>query len=100
MEIDPDDPKGRKLRRKGDHSFVVPAELVVVAAGQGKLTDLLSGIPGVTLDRGRIVVDDDGRTSNPKVYAGGDVANGGKEVVNAVAEGKRAARAIHEALSR
>jgi dihydropyrimidine dehydrogenase (NAD+) subunit PreT len=28
------------------------------------------------------------------VYAGGDCANGGKEVVNATAEGKRAALAI------
>ncbi|MCP4868052.1 MAG: NAD(P)-dependent oxidoreductase [Proteobacteria bacterium] len=99
MEIDPDDPKGRKLRRKGDHSFVVPAELVVVAAGQGKLSGLLEGMPGVDLDWGRIVVDDDGRTSNPKIFAGGDVANGGKEVVNAAAEGKRAAQAIHAALS-
>jgi len=100
MEIDAADPTGRKLRRKGEHSFVVPAELVIVAAGQGKLNALLESLPGVDLDWGRIVVDDDGRTSNPKVFAGGDVANGGKEVVNAAAEGKRAARAIHAALSR
>ena len=31
----------------------------------------------------------------PKIFAGGDCANGGREVVNAVAEGKRAARGIH-----
>ncbi len=98
MGIDPSDPKGRKLVRKGDHSWVVPAELVVVAAGQGKLTSLLQGIPGVELEWGRLVVDEDGCTANPKVFAGGDVANGGKEVVNAAAEGKRAAHAIHVAL--
>ena len=99
LEPDPSDPSGRGLRRRGEHTFEVPAELVVVAAGQHKLQALLEGIPGVELNRGRLVVDDDGRTANPKVYAGGDVANGGKEVVNAAAEGKRAALAIHAALS-
>jgi dihydropyrimidine dehydrogenase (NAD+) subunit PreT len=39
-----------------------------------------------------------GRTSNPKYYAGGDCVNGGREVVDAVADGKRAAIAILEAL--
>ena len=40
-----------------------------------------------------IVVDrPTGRTSNPKYYAGGDCVNGGREVVDAVADGKRAAR--------
>lgn len=32
----------------------------------------------------------------PRVFAGGDCANGGREVVNAVGEGKKAARGIHE----
>jgi glutamate synthase (NADPH/NADH) small chain len=40
-------------------------------------------------------VDGAGRTSLPWLYAGGDCVNGGREVVNAVAEGKAAARAIH-----
>jgi glutamate synthase (NADPH/NADH) small chain len=39
-----------------------------------------------------------GRTSNPKYYAGGDCVNGGREVVDAVADGKRAAVAMLEAL--
>ena len=37
-------------------------------------------------------------TSLPKVSVGGDAASGGSEVVNAVAEGKKAARGIHAAL--
>jgi glutamate synthase (NADPH/NADH) small chain len=36
-----------------------------------------------------------GRTSNPRYWAGGDLANGGAEVVNAAAEGKRTAHSIH-----
>ena len=39
---------------------------------------------------------DTGQTSLRKVYAGGDCANGGREVVNAVGEGKKAARGIHQ----
>ena len=51
------------------------------------------------LARGRIVADPvTGRTGNPRVFAGGDARNGGKEVVNAVAEGKAAAQAIHRSL--
>jgi dihydropyrimidine dehydrogenase (NAD+) subunit PreT len=38
------------------------------------------------------------QTSNPRYFTGGDAANGGKEVVNAVAEGKRAARGIDRLL--
>jgi glutamate synthase (NADPH/NADH) small chain len=76
----------------------VPAQLVLLAIGQSKLGDALAGL-GIRSDNGRLVVDADGATSRPGWYAGGDAANGGKEVVNAVAEGKRAAAAIHAFLS-
>lgn len=79
--------------------FTIPAQLVLVATGQARIGQLLAGLPGVTLDKGRVVADDAGRTGHPKVFVGGDCANGGKEVVNAAAEGKAAARAIHAALS-
>ena len=43
------------------------------------------------LERGRIVIDRaTGQTTNPKYFAGGDCVNGGREVVDAVADGKRA----------
>ena len=47
-----------------------------------------------------IGIDASGRTSRPHVYAGGDAVNGGASVVQAVAEGRRAARAIEEDLCR
>jgi glutamate synthase (NADPH/NADH) small chain len=76
----------------------VPADLVLLAIGQGRLGELVAGLDGVQLQDGRLVVDADGATGNPRVFAGGDCANGGMEVVNAVAEGKRAALAIDRAL--
>ena len=35
-------------------------------------------------------------SSKANVFVGGDCANGGKEIVNAAAEGKTAARRIHD----
>jgi glutamate synthase (NADPH/NADH) small chain len=69
--------------------------LVLAATGQAKLTSLLEKTPGLRFEGGRLAVDPKtGRTGNAKIYAGGDLANGGMEVVNAVAEGKRAAMSI------
>jgi glutamate synthase (NADPH/NADH) small chain len=79
--------------------FTVPAQLVLVATGQARLGRMLAEVPGVEVDRGRVRADAQGRTGHGKVFVGGDCANGGKEVVNAAAEGKKAARAIHAALT-
>lgn len=79
--------------------FTLDADLVLVAIGQSKLTELLSGLDGVQLDRGKIVTDAHGRTGRKGYFAGGDGRNGGKEVVNATAEGKAAALAIHAYLT-
>jgi glutamate synthase (NADPH/NADH) small chain len=55
---------------------------------------------GLTITGGKIEVDADGRTSLPKVWAGGDCATGGDDLtVTAVAEGRDAAESIHRALS-
>jgi dihydropyrimidine dehydrogenase (NAD+) subunit PreT len=68
----------------------VPVDLVVLAIGQGTHTEFLDD-GKVELERGRIVVNRvTGQTSNPKYFAGGDCTNGGREVVDAVADGKRA----------
>jgi len=70
----------------------------VKALGQKKL-EFLSQVPGLELDRGKLIVNRETmQTSNPKYFAGGDCVNGGAEVVDAVAHGKRAARGIHLAL--
>jgi len=67
-----------------------------------KRVAFLRDLPDVsTDDRGRLVVDPrTGQTGNPRIFAGGDCVNGGKEAVNAVAEGKAAARGVHAYLTR
>jgi dihydropyrimidine dehydrogenase (NAD+) subunit PreT len=75
--------------------FQIPCDMAITAVGQSKAVDWLSrNFPGLELDRGRVKVDTEGRTSVRGLYAGGDCVNGGKEVVNAVADGKAAARAL------
>jgi len=74
------------------------ADLVLLAIGQARLDALVAGLPGVETAGGRIVTDAAGRTGHPRVFAGGDCRNGGREVVNAVAEGRDAAVAMHELL--
>ena len=78
---------------------VLPCDRVIKAVGQTKRVELLKQVPGIKLDgAGRVVIDEEGRTGNPKVFAGGDCVNGGKEIVNAAADGKRAALAISNLL--
>jgi len=75
--------------------FVIPADMVVRALGQQPVLRFLESVPEVTLSGGRVIVDPEtGQTGNPKYFAGGDCVNGGREVVDAVAEGMRAARGI------
>ena len=74
---------------------VLAADRVYLAIGQSKLGALVSGLDGVELSWGRVVVGEGQATGRPGVYAGGDCANGGKEVVNGVAEGRDAAEAMH-----
>lgn len=78
--------------------FTLPVDLIVLAIGQATHTEFLSD-GKVKLERGRIVIDRaTGQTSNPKYFAGGDCTNGGREVVDAVADGKRAGIGIAAAL--
>lgn len=75
--------------------FTIECDVVIPAIGQSPLMDLLSRAHGVKIDRGRVVIDRaTGQTTNPKYFAGGDCVNGGREVVDAVADGKRAALGI------
>ena len=72
--------------------------MVIKAVGQQKQGGWISRLfPELELSRNGTVVRDSqtGGTNLPHVFTGGDCANGGREVVNAVGEGKKAARGIH-----
>lgn len=80
--------------------FEIKCDMVIKAVGQQKMRGFFESVAGVkTDDKGRVVVDGQMQTSNPKVFAGGDCANGGKEAVDASQMGKLAAQGIHRALT-
>lgn len=88
-----------KLQIIAGSEFTETCDMVIKGTGQTKYTHFLQLI-NINLDKtGTIIVNDDGQTSNPKYFAGGDAANGGKEVVNAAEEGKIAAQGIQRYLS-
>jgi glutamate synthase (NADPH/NADH) small chain len=78
--------------------FIEPADMVLKAVGQSKQSAWLTqNFPALRIDQRGVVERDPatGQTSAAHLFTGGDCANGGKEVVNAVGEGKKAARGIH-----
>jgi glutamate synthase (NADPH/NADH) small chain len=84
-----------KLEMVPGSESTIACDLVVPAIGQSPLTQLLQELRGVEVRDGRIVADRvTGQTGNSRYFAGGDCVNGGREVVDAVAGGKRAALAM------
>ncbi len=96
----PKDPRGRSsFQPVPGTEFQLDVSMVVKALGQKRNVEFLRKIPDLELNNGCIVVDlETMRTTNPRYFAGGDCVNGGGEVVDAVAHGKKAALGIHQAL--
>ena len=87
------------LEEISDSEFRINCDMVIPAIGQSSLLEFLKLFRGIQLDEGRVHVNRaTGQTSNPRYFAGGDCVNGGREVVDAVADGKRAALGIAQAL--
>ena len=75
--------------------FVIPCEVVVVAVGTRANPLLTATCPDLKLNRwGNILVDDNGMTNLPGVFAGGDIVRGAATVILAMGDGKRSAKAI------
>lgn len=73
--------------------LTLSADTIVFATGQ-KAEDM-AAVAGVkVIDKGTIAADDAGATDVEKIFAAGDIVNGGKTVVEAVAAGKVAAASM------
>jgi glutamate synthase (NADPH/NADH) small chain len=98
--LGPPDASGRRSPKTIEGSeFRLDVDMVVKALGQKRKTDFFSSIAGLTLNKGCVQVDAETmQTTSAKYFAGGDCVNGGGEVVDAVAHGKKAAAGIHKVL--
>lgn len=96
MRLGAPDVSGRRRPEPVPNSeFQIPVDMVIKAIGQQSNEGFLSQVSGLKFEAARVVVHPEMmQTSNPKYFAGGDCVNGGKEVVNAAADGKRAAHGI------
>jgi len=94
---EPDERGKRAPETIPNSTFTIDVDMVVRAVGQKQVTEFLRGVKGIEVRRnGTVQVDAAHRTGNPKYFAGGDCVNGGREVVDAVAEGMAAAKGIDE----
>ncbi len=94
------DENGRFNPAFSDEEKVIPCDSVVLAIGQQADLSFLGGDEGVQVTpRGILKIDENLMTTAPGVFAGGDVAFGPRVLVEAVANGHRAARSIHVYLS-
>ena len=77
---------------------VLPADTIILAVGQTAELDFLGDRPIERTRGGGVQADPSSlRTSDPRIWAGGDVARGPRNLIDAVADGQRAARSIHAA---
>ncbi|MBI1292786.1 FAD-dependent oxidoreductase [bacterium] len=89
-----------KLEEIPGSEFVIPCDMAIKALGQSPVLELLEKVPGVTFDRGGVKVNRETfSTTRAGLFAGGDCTHKGKEIVNAVQDGKLAARSIDIYLS-
>ncbi|CAN5181483.1 NAD(P)-dependent oxidoreductase [soil metagenome] len=88
----PDDSGRRAARELPDTAHVIECDMVLKAVGQLPRAEFAAAA-GLTLEGSKL------RSTKLKVFVGGDAANGGAEIVNAAAEGKKAAADIHAFLS-
>jgi formate dehydrogenase beta subunit len=97
------DADGRFAPKYDDRDLItIDADSCILAIGQQAELSFLDPDDGIALTpAGTIRVDRDTlATSAPGVFAGGDVAFGPRNLIEAVANGKRAARSIHAYLTR
>lgn len=92
---DTEEIEGGSVRRIEGSEKLYPADSVIVSISQGPRNQLVRTTPGLDADAfGLLVTDDSGHTSRPEIFASGDVVNGARTVVGAVAHSKKVAEAM------
>lgn len=80
-----------------DSHHFYPADSVIISISQGPQNRIVNTTKGLAADnRGLLVADETGHTTRPGIFASGDVVNGARTVVEAVAHSKVVAESMHE----
>jgi glutamate synthase (NADPH/NADH) small chain len=100
MELGNPDESGRRSPIAVEGQVVIlPIDLVIVSVGVSPNPLIPSSVEGLEISRkGTIVVNDQMQSSIPTLFAGGDIVRGGATVILAMADGRKAAKEMHEYL--
>lgn len=100
MEMGGPDAKGRRSFKQIEGSeFDLEADTIVAALGTSPNPLIRTTTPGLECEPwGGIKADENGQTSRKLIFAGGDAVSGAATVILAMGAGRKAAKAIMEAL--
>lgn len=80
-----------------DSTHFFPADSVIISISQGPQNRIVNTTQGLAADkRDLLVADETGHTTRPGIFASGDVVNGARTVVEAVAHSKIVAESMHQ----
>ncbi len=103
MKLGEPDESGRRRPIPIEGSeFQIEVDNAIIAIGQAAQPIVAQTTPGLKLNkRGYIIVDEEtGQTTREGVFAGGDIVTGAATVISAMGAGRKAAKAIHEYISK
>lgn len=102
MELGEPDASGRRSPRPIPGATVTIAiDQAIVAVGVSPNPIVPTSIEGLELGRkNTIIVNEHMQTNIPTLFAGGDIVRGGATVILAMGDGRRAATAMHEYLTK
>ena len=102
MELGEPDESGRRSPVAVEGKTVtIPVDEVIVSVGVSPNPLIPSSVEGLEVSRrGTIVVNEQMQSSIPTLFAGGDIVRGGATVILAMADGRKAAKEMHEYLTK
>ncbi len=101
VEWEKDEESGRMNLIHTGRIDTIKVDLVLLAMGFTQpIAEGVIDVLGLEKDvRGNVKVNENGQSSNPKVFAAGDVSTGASLVVRCIASGRKSAQGIHDFLT-
>ena len=102
MELgEPDESGRRRPVEVADSEYEIECDTVIMSLGTSPNPLISSTTDGLDINRWQCIVaqEENGQTSKPGVFAGGDAVTGAATVILAMGAGKAAAKGIHEYLA-
>lgn len=101
MELGEPDESGRRSPKKTGREITIDCDQVIVAVGTSPNPLVPRSIEGLKLGwKDTIAVNEKMQSSFPEIYAGGDIVNGPATVVLSMGDGRKAAKAMADQLSK